>query len=150
MLSDNEELEDEEGEEEEEEEEDNDEIPIHLQGLQAEVQEVFNQQVKAKTRSAPLSTSAIKALRKSPMDLDVYAWLIHRLFHLGKPSTVTWQQLSDQFGHAYAELRQFRRFFLDSLTRVRAVYPEANVTVVEGGLMLLPSRPHLARRPKAR
>jgi len=30
------------------------------------------------------------------------------------------------------------------------VYPEANVTVVEGGLMLLPSRPHLARRPKAR
>ncbi len=101
-------------------------------------------------RSAPLSTSAIKALRKSPMDLDVYAWLIHRLFHLGKPSTVTWQQLSDQFGHAYAELRQFRRFFLDSLTRVRAVYPEANVTVVEGGLMLLPSRPHLARRPKAR
>jgi hypothetical protein len=101
-------------------------------------------------RSAPLATAAIKALRKSPMDLDVYAWLVHRLFHLGKPSTVTWQQLSDQFGHAYAELRQFRRFFLDSLTRVRAVYPEANVTVVEGGLMLLPSRPHLPRRPKAR
>lgn len=101
-------------------------------------------------RSAPLSTAAIKALRKSPMDLDVYAWLVHRLFHLGKPSTVTWQQLSDQFGHAYAELRQFRRFFLDSLARVRAVYPQANVTVVEGGLMLLPSRPHLPPRSKPR
>ena len=101
-------------------------------------------------RSAPLSTAAIKALRKSPMDLDVYAWLVHRLFHLGKPSTVTWQQLSDQFGHAYAELRQFRRFFLDSLARVRAVYPQANVTVVEGGLMLLPSRPHLPSRSKPR
>lgn len=101
-------------------------------------------------RSAPLSTAAIKALRKSPMDLDVYAWLVHRLFHLSKPSTVTWQQLSDQFGHAYAELRQFRRFFLDSLARVRAVYPHANVSVVDGGLMLLPSRPHLPRRTKAR
>ena len=101
-------------------------------------------------RSAPLATSAIKALRKSPMDLDVYAWLVHRLFHLSKPSTVTWQQLSDQFGHAYAELRQFRRFFLDSLARVRAVYPEANVNLVDGGVMLLPSRPHLARRTKPR
>src|SRR5258708_9821595 len=37
-------------------------------------------------RSAPLATSAIKQLRKSPMDLDVYAWLVHRLFHLSKPS----------------------------------------------------------------
>ena len=39
-------------------------------------------------RSAPLSTHAIKQLRKSPMDLDVYAWLVHRLFSLSKPSTV--------------------------------------------------------------
>jgi hypothetical protein len=33
-------------------------------------------------RSAPLATYAIKQLRKSPMDLDVYAWLVHRLFSL--------------------------------------------------------------------
>ena len=76
-------------------------------------------------RSAPLSTNAIKQLRKSPMDLDVYAWLVHRLFNLSKPSTVTWQQLSEQFGHGYAELRKFRRFFIDSLKRVQTVYPEA-------------------------
>jgi hypothetical protein len=54
-------------------------------------------------RSAPLATAAIKTLRKSPMDLDVYAWLVHRLFHLRQPSHVTWQQLSDQFGHGYRQ-----------------------------------------------
>ncbi len=97
-------------------------------------------------RSAPLSTRAIKQLRKSPMDLDVYAWLVHRLFHLSRPSNVTWQQLSEQFGHAYAELRQFRRFFLDSLERVRVVYPDAKVSLTETGVLLLPSRPHLAQR----
>ena len=59
-------------------------------------------------------------------------------------------RLSDQFGHAYAELRQFRRFFLDSLARVRAVYPQANVSLTDGGVTLLPSRPHLPRRPKSR
>ena len=101
-------------------------------------------------RSAPLSTKAIKQLRKSPMDLDVYAWLVHRLFHLSRPSNVSWQQLSEQFGHAYAELRQFRRFFLDSLERVRVVYPEAKLALTENGVLLLPSRPHLAKRLPAK
>jgi hypothetical protein len=95
-------------------------------------------------RSAPLATSAIKQLRKSPMDLDVYAWLVHRLFHLSKPSMVSWEQLSNQFGHNYREARTFRRFFLDSLKRVSAVYPEAKLTVGASGVLLLPSRPHLA------
>ena len=100
-------------------------------------------------RSAPLSTRAIKGLRKSPMDLDVYAWLVHRLFHLGKPSTVTWPQLSGQFGHSYTELRAFKRFFTDSLKRVLRVYPEAKLKSTETGLILLPSRPHVERRPTA-
>jgi hypothetical protein len=95
-------------------------------------------------RSAPLSTKAIRQLRKSPMDLDVDAWLAHRLFHLQRPSTVTWTQLSEQFGHGYAELRKFRRFFIDSLKRVQTVYPEANLKVGDVGVILLPSRPHLA------
>jgi hypothetical protein len=95
-------------------------------------------------RSAPLATSAIKQLRKSPMDLDVYAWLVHRLFHLSRPSMVSWQQLSMQFGHSYSEPRTFRRFFLDSLKRVSAVYPEAKLKLGASGVLLLPSRPHLA------
>lgn len=97
-------------------------------------------------RSAPLSTNAIKQLRKSPMDLDVYAWLVHRLFHLKSPSQVSWLQLSAQFGHGYSELRKFKKFFLDSLKRVHAVYPDAKLKVNEVGVLLLPSRPHLAPR----
>jgi hypothetical protein len=101
-------------------------------------------------RSAPLATHAIKQLRKSPMDLDVYAWLVHRLFHLSKPSMVSWAQLSQQFGHNYELPRKFRQYFLDSLRRVSAVYPEAKVKVSDAGVLLLPSRPHLAnaRAPK--
>ena len=95
-------------------------------------------------RSAPLATSAIKQLRKSPMDLDVYAWLVHRLFHLQNPSMISWAQLSNQFGHNYGLPRKFRHFFLDSLRRVMCVYPEAKLKVNEAGVLLLPSRPHLA------
>jgi hypothetical protein len=96
-------------------------------------------------RSAPLATSAIKRLRKSPMDLDVYAWLVHRLFHLSRPSMVSWDQLSQQFGHSYVLPRKFRQYFLDSLKRVSVVYPEAKLKVSDAGILLLPSRPHLAK-----
>lgn len=96
-------------------------------------------------RSAPLSTMALRRLRKSPMDLDVYAWLVHRLFHLNKPSSVTWQQLSNQFGHGYGLLRKFRAFFSGSVKRVLEVYPEARLKLTETGVLLLPSRPHVPR-----
>ena len=96
-------------------------------------------------RSAPLSTKVIRQLRKSPMDLDVYAWLVHRLFALNRPSTVTWDQLSGQFGHGYTLLRKFRAFFSESLKRVQEAYPEANLKVTEAGVTLLPSRPHIPR-----
>ncbi|MGB9330084.1 MAG: replication protein RepA [Steroidobacteraceae bacterium] len=101
-------------------------------------------------RSAPLSTKAIRQLRKSPMDLDVYAWLVHRLFALNRPSIVTWPQLSAQFGHSYEQLRFFRRFFSDSVARVLKVYPEARLKLEEGGVTLLPSRPHVPRESVAR
>jgi hypothetical protein len=97
-------------------------------------------------RSAPLSTVAIRQLRKSPMDLDVYAWLVHRLFHLSRASALSWEQLSGQFGHSYGEIRYFRRFFGDSLQRVLKVYPEAKVRPTETGLLLMPSRPHVVQR----
>jgi hypothetical protein len=97
-------------------------------------------------RSAPLSTNAIRQLRKSPMDLDVYAWLAHRLFQLSRPSTISWAQLSAQFGHDYAELRYFRRFFSDSLKRVLKVYPDAKLKASDTGITLLPSRPHVEPR----
>lgn len=98
-------------------------------------------------RSAPLSTDALRQLRKSPMDLDIYAWLVHRLFSLSRPSSVTWEQLSGQFGHNYGELRYFRRYFGESLKRVLKVYPEARLKCSEQGILLLPSRPHVSSRP---
>jgi hypothetical protein len=101
-------------------------------------------------RSAPLSTKAIRQLRKSPMDLDVYAWLVHRLFTLSRPSSLSWAQLSGQFGHSYGAIRYFRRFFGESVQRVLKVYPEARLKWTDNGLLLLPSRPHVEPRPRAR
>jgi len=120
-----------------------DEVEVAGQGSSLVLSPVLFQSMLE--RSAPLSTTAIRQLRKSPMDLDVYAWLVHRLFHLSRPNTVTWAQLSGQFGHGYAEPRKFRHFFLDSLRRVLTVYPQARVRTADVGLILAPSRPHVPR-----
>ena len=79
------------------------------------------------------------------MDLDVYAWLVHRLYHLSRPSSVTWEQLSGQFGHSYTLLRKFHAYFAESLKRVQTAYPEAKLKLTGAGITLLPSRPHVPR-----
>jgi hypothetical protein len=72
------------------------------------------------------------------------------LCQLSRPSTISWSQLSGQFGHDYGELRYFRRFFGDSLKRVLKAYPEARIQLAEGGVTLLPSRPHISRLESSR
>jgi hypothetical protein len=96
-------------------------------------------------RAVPLKTNDIKLIRKSCMDLDVYSWLVHRLYRLPKLSRITWQQLEQQFGHSYSELRVFKFHFSQSLKRIAELYPEANWRLNDHGIMLFPSRPLIAR-----
>lgn len=94
----------------------------------------------------PVDMRALKALRQSPMALDIYTWLTYRMSYLRKPTVIPWGALQLQFGAEYKRERDFRRFFLERLKAVQAVYPDANVEPVERGLQLKPSRLHIARR----
>ncbi|MGQ0466123.1 MAG: replication protein RepA [Sporichthyaceae bacterium] len=96
----------------------------------------------------PVDTRALKTLRGSPLRIDIYTWLTHRMSYLRRPTTVPWEALAVQFGGDYARLRAFKAVFLKQLDKVRAVYPFANVQQAEHGLLLLPSRPHVPPAPK--
>jgi hypothetical protein len=96
----------------------------------------------------PVDMRAIKALRGSPLRLDIYTWLTHRMSYLRRPTTVPWEALAVQFGGDYSRLRAFRAVFLKQLGKVRVVYPAAQVHQADHGLLLLPSRPHVAPRSK--
>ena len=91
----------------------------------------------------PLRPEALSALAGSPMRLDLYAWLVHRLYALRSPSTASWGQLQAQFGADYAQRRQFKAAFLRCLREVQAVYPTAKVFPIDSGLRLMPSAPHI-------
>lgn len=102
----------------------------------------FNEVMRA---AFPVDARAIRQLRQSPLALDIYMWLTHRVYSLGKPCFISWGALSEQFGSSYKHLWHFEAAFVRSLTKVKQVYPEIEVYIVRGnGLRLYPSKTHVS------
>jgi hypothetical protein len=96
-------------------------------------------------RPVPMDMRALRALKQSPLALDVYAWLSYRMSYLSKRTVVPWRSLELQFGCDYARTRAFREKFLQQLRAVRLVYPAAQVEPMANGLELRPSFTHVPR-----
>ena len=96
----------------------------------------------------PVDLRALKALRRSPLALDIYCWLTHRMFYLRRRVLIPWLSLQLQFGADYPQTsqgqRNFKKKFVLALKKVCEVYHRANVTPEQSGLILLPSPPHVA------
>lgn len=97
--------------------------------------------------AVPLDGRAIHALQKSALQLDVYCWLAQRLCRVRKAVgvKVSWRNMRDQFGQEYRTPKDFKREMKNALSKVLAVYPDAKVEDVPGGLMLKPSPPPIKR-----
>lgn len=96
----------------------------------------------------PLDLRALKALRRSPLALDLYMWLTFRNSYLKAETTITWTQLRMQFGAEYTRERAFKEAFLGSLQKVSVVYTAAKVQMVDTGILLTPAPPHVPRKRK--
>jgi hypothetical protein len=94
-------------------------------------------------RPVPIDMRAMKALKQSPMALDIYAWLTYRVSYLKRPTVIPWASLAMQFGSNYAQLRQFKAAFLDELKKVVLVYGQVQVEATELGLTVKPSMTHI-------
>jgi len=96
-------------------------------------------------RPVPIDLGALRRLGRSPLALDLYAWLTYRFSYLRTPTSIPWEALHCQFGSEYGRLRDFRRKAILALRRVASVYPAAGVEVKDTGLRLRPSPPHVRR-----
>lgn len=108
----------------------------------------FNEVV---SRPVPIDMRALKALKRSPMALDIYCWITYRMFYLAKPIEIPWPALQLQFGADYSTnpqgTRDFKRAYLRELKKVQFIYQEAKVEEGKSGLILKPSKPHVATLP---
>lgn len=101
--------------------------------------------------AVPLDKRALHALKGSALALDVYAWLAHRLHRIeGRGVTLHWKSLREQFAQEYTGKdadKNFKDAFVPQLRKVLAVYPQAKVKQVTGGLLLLGSPPPIPFKP---
>lgn len=108
----------------------------------AKLSEMFFDQLKR--HAVPIDEAAVRQIANNSMALDVYCWLAYRLHSLPAPTHVSWAALYAQFGQGYARRDHFRGKFKETLELAMSVYPDADVTPSERGLLLKPSRPPVA------
>jgi hypothetical protein len=100
------------------------------------------------SHAVPLAEQAIAAMSHNSMALDSYCWLAHRLHRIppGQPQFITWPSLMEQFGQGYAQIRQFRSFFLRVLRIVKTEDHEARFDADQRGMTLWNSPPPVSKR----
>ncbi len=108
----------------------------------ATLSQMFFDQLKK--HAVPIDEAAVRQIANNSMALDVYCWLAYRLHALPGPTPVSWAALYAQFGQGYARRDHFRGKFKETLDLAMSVYPAADVTPTERGLLLKPSRPPVA------
>jgi hypothetical protein len=111
-----------------------------------------------KNHPIPLDMRALKMLKKSPLAMDVYSWLLYRIYTLNigrRPSvTIPWPLLQMQFGAGYPVdtsqgRRDFKKKFIEQLNKIHALaYQDAKFRLDDDGLTLFKSP--LALPPRQR
>ncbi len=95
-------------------------------------------------RPVPIDLRAIRALR-SPLALDIYAWLTYRNSYLCRPTEIPWEALHHQFGADYRRTRAFKAAFVRHARTVLTLYPAAQIEAGRRGILLKPSGPHVPK-----
>jgi hypothetical protein len=99
-------------------------------------------------KPVPVDLRALRALKQSPIALDIYSWLTWRNSFLRSNATVPWEALMGQFG-TESSPKKFRENFKKALQQVLVVYPSARVDISRAGLVLIPSPTSIAKLPAA-
>lgn len=112
------------------------------------------------TRPVPIDLRVLHALSKSPLAMDIYTWLVYRIFVLRvsghSKALIPWAGLKSQFGCAYADdakgLSNFKVNFKRRLKEVLVFYPGAENHLDDIGehLKMTPCRLHILHTKGAR
>jgi len=101
----------------------------------------------------PVDMRALRALKRSPLALDLYAWASYRTFTVmkkGKPQFIPWAGLMMQLGTNYADRKNFKKKARLALRKVQTVYADLSLTYDAGGITIYPSRTAIPPQPSRR
>ena len=105
-----------------------------------ELGEAFYQAITQ--RPVPVDVRALRALKRSPLALDLYAWSTYKAYAVsrrGRSQFIPWRALAKQLGSDYAEVKNFKKKALAALTKIQIVYPDLDMRQETGGIRMLPT-----------
>lgn len=99
----------------------------------------------------PVDIRALKALKRSPLALDLYAWATYTAYRTqknGQSRSISWELLHGQLGAEYHDIKDFAKFARAALRKVQSVYPALGLEFEKGGVKVLPCSPAIIMKPK--
>jgi hypothetical protein len=99
----------------------------------------------------PVDMRALKALKRSPLALDLYAWASYTAYQTQRKQQsrfVSWELLHEQMGAEYNRLDNFQAAAKAAMRKVQAVYPTLGIDYEKGGVRVLPSKPAVTIKAK--
>jgi len=88
----------------------------------------------------PVDMRALRALKRSPLALDLYALISYRAFVIVQknlpPQFISWEQLRSQLGTDYGDLKDFKKEANAALRKIATVYPGLIITKAKGGFAI--------------
>ena len=125
---------------------------VSLFGSWVELGELFFQSITE--APVPCDMRALRALKRSPLALDLYNWSTHKALSVarkGQSQFVPWAGLRKQFGTDYTDPKDFRKKAISALKKIQAVYPGLKLQDAEGGIIVHSSSvPAVAYKPSTR
>ena len=94
----------------------------------------------------PVDIRAIRALKSSPLALDLYAWATYKTFILAqkhKSQHLSWHQLQVQMGSNYKNPQDFRYYAKEALRKITTIYPAIKIEDRQDGLIISPGKPSI-------
>ena len=91
--------------------------------------------------AVPVDVRALRALKGSALDLDLYSWLTYEAFRAsrtGKSRFETWDQLQSHIGGNYGRIDNFRAKAKAAIRKIKVVYPGLKLGAKQGGIEVLP------------
>jgi hypothetical protein len=89
----------------------------------------------------PFDRRVLKSIKQSPMALDLYMWLTHRMSYLQKPVSIRWETLQSQLGADVERIDHFREKVRKHLSKISTIWQELHIDASKAdALRLYPTR----------
>jgi len=93
----------------------------------------------ADNKCFPINIEQIKGISESALAIDIYMWLVRRLYILKAPVKIEWPLLYAQFGMQYSRQRKFIEKFRIEVLKIKTIWPKLNLETSKNGITLKPS-----------